>query len=125
MEPWNLRLKLFRKDNNITQTELGEYLGVGRQFICAIERGKCDMPKDKYDKLMKNDQGWNMTALTRDSNNTSISANASSHSKASINIGSRIALEEHLAALQERISELERERDRYWTIIQKLLNKQL
>ena len=37
--PLNNRLKEFRANNNINQTEMGKLVGVSRQTISQIERG--------------------------------------------------------------------------------------
>lgn len=36
------RLKVLRAENNYTQEDLAEYIGVSRQTINAIEKGKFD-----------------------------------------------------------------------------------
>lgn len=56
-------LKGFRKANNLTQEELGEYLGMKKSFISKIEHGKEKFPADKFQKLLKNDKGWDITNL--------------------------------------------------------------
>lgn len=56
-------LKLFRKQNNLTQDELGEYLGIKKSFISRIENGFHKLPHEKLSKLLENDLGWNVSAL--------------------------------------------------------------
>lgn len=56
-------LKLFRKQNNLTQDELGEYLGIKKSFISRIENGFNKLPQEKLSKLLENDFGWNVSAL--------------------------------------------------------------
>lgn len=56
-------LKLFRKQNNLTQDELGEYLGIKKSFISRIENGFHKLPQEKLSKLLENDLGWNVSAL--------------------------------------------------------------
>lgn len=56
-------LKAFRKANNLTQTELGNYLGINKSFISTIESGKDPMPKDKLSKLLNNPFGWDVSML--------------------------------------------------------------
>jgi transcriptional regulator with XRE-family HTH domain len=57
-------LKAFRKANNLTQTKLGEYLGINKSFISTIESGKDPMPKEKLSKLINNPYGWDTSMLT-------------------------------------------------------------
>lgn len=64
-------LKAFRKVNNLTQTKLGEYLGINKSFISTIESGKDPMPKEKLSKLINNPYGWDTSMLTVESENTS------------------------------------------------------
>ena len=56
-------LKAFRKANGLTQTVLGEYLGINKSFISTIESGKDPMPKDKLTKLIHNSRGWDTSML--------------------------------------------------------------
>ena len=56
-------LKLFRRQNNLTQDELGEYLGIKKSFISRIENGFHKLPQEKLSKLLENDLGWNVSAL--------------------------------------------------------------
>lgn len=56
-------LKQFRKQNNLTQDELGEYLGIKKSFISRIENGFHKLPQEKLSKLLENNFGWNVSAL--------------------------------------------------------------
>lgn len=56
-------LKQFRKQNNLTQDELGEYLGIKKSFISRIENGFHKLPHEKLSKLLENNLGWNVSAL--------------------------------------------------------------
>lgn len=58
-------LKEFRIVNNLTQTELGNYLGVLKGFISKIENGKEKLPELKYRKLINNPNGWDISMLTQ------------------------------------------------------------
>lgn len=60
-------LKEFRIVNNLTQTELGEYLGVLKGFISKIENGKDKLPEPKFRKLLSNPYGWDTSMLTQPS----------------------------------------------------------
>lgn len=56
-------LKIFRKNNNLTQDELGSYLGMKKSFISKVENGKEKLPEAKYQKLLSNDKGWDTSVL--------------------------------------------------------------
>ena len=58
-------LKEFRLSNNLTQTELGDYLGVLKGFISKIENGRDKLPELKYRKLINNPHGWDTSMLTK------------------------------------------------------------
>lgn len=58
-------LKEFRIANNLTQTELGDYLGVQKGFISKIENGKDKLPEPKFRKLLQNPHGWDVSMLTQ------------------------------------------------------------
>ena len=59
----NYNLKAFRKANNLTQTELGDYLGLHKAFISCIENGRDKFPRPKYEKLLNNPFGWDISML--------------------------------------------------------------
>ena len=58
-------LKAFRKANNLTQEQLGEFLGIKKSFVSTIESGKDPMPKAKLSKLLDNPHGWDVSMLTQ------------------------------------------------------------
>ncbi|WP_049945036.1 helix-turn-helix transcriptional regulator [Butyrivibrio sp. AC2005] len=46
------RLPLIRKEMNISQTELGEKVGLSRQTISAVERGTAELSWNNYLAIM-------------------------------------------------------------------------
>jgi hypothetical protein len=56
-------LKLFRRVNKITQSELADYLGIGQPFISQIEKGGRPMPPEYISKLLASEQ-WDTSMLT-------------------------------------------------------------
>lgn len=58
-------LKEFRIVNNLTQTELGDYLGIQKGFISKIENGKDKLPESKFRKLLNNPYGWDTSMLVQ------------------------------------------------------------
>ena len=61
-------LKAFRKANNLTQEQLGDYLGIKKSFISTIESGKDPMQKAKLSKLLSNPYNWDTSMLTQPEN---------------------------------------------------------
>lgn len=61
-------LKAFRKANNLTQEQLGDYLGIKKSFVSTIESGKDPMPKAKLSKLLSNPYNWDTSMLTQPEN---------------------------------------------------------
>ena len=56
-------LRKFREVNNLTQTELGEYIDMKKSFISKIENGKEKLPASKLQKLLSNPNGWDTSML--------------------------------------------------------------
>ena len=56
-------LKQFRQCNKLTQTELGEYLGIKKSFVSLIENGKVKLSEEKFNKLLNNTKGWDTSML--------------------------------------------------------------
>lgn len=61
-------IKAFRKANNLTQNQLGVYLGVDKGFISAIEHGKSKFPKAKLTLLLNNPHNWDVSMLSQPEN---------------------------------------------------------
>lgn len=59
----NDRVTLFRRLNGLTQTELGDFLGVSKSFVSQIENGRVDLPFEHRQRLLENDRGWDITPL--------------------------------------------------------------
>lgn len=56
-------LKKFRQCNKLTQTELGEYLGIKKSFVSLIETGRVKISEEKFNKLLNNTKGWDTSML--------------------------------------------------------------
>ena len=81
-------LRGFRKINHLTQTQLGEFLGIKKSFVSLVENEKAKLPEEKFNKLLINTMGWDTSMLQVDPP-TSISAKATGNSSARVEIGSR------------------------------------
>ena len=64
----SIDIKAFRKSNNLTQTDLGDYLGCTKAFISAIEKGLRPLPDEMYSKLIDNPKNWDISMLTEPKN---------------------------------------------------------
>lgn len=59
----SIDIKAFRKSNNLTQTDLGDYLGCTKAFISAIEKGLRPLPDEMYSKMIDNPNNWDISML--------------------------------------------------------------
>lgn len=126
-------LKQFRQCNKLTQTELGEYLGIKKSFVSLVENGKVKLSEEKFNKLLKNTKGWDTSMLINGSiyagNNNAGNVNvqigqnrASSDARSSgdPNIASRLAvLEKENEMLRERL----KDKDDQLAFLKTLINK--
>ena len=102
-------LKLFRKQNNLTQDELGEYLGIKKSFISRIENGFHKLPQEKLSKLLENNLGWNVSALLTSNENEEVystSAGVPAEVVAEIKeeVAQEVAIAESVPILSEDLS---------------------
>lgn len=118
-------LKEFRIVNNLTQTELGDYLGVQKGFISKIENGKDKLPEPKYRKIIGNPFGWDTTMLTR----SEVSQSSTGDNTIQVtgnnvdmrNINQSLANDEKkVAELEKRVAELTRDKEMLQAMIEKL-----
>ena len=80
-------LKQFRQCNKLTQTELGEYLGIKKSFVSLIENGKVKLSEEKFNKLLNNTKGWDTSMLI----NGSIYAGNNNVGDVNVQIGQNLA----------------------------------
>lgn len=98
-------LKLFRKQNNLTQDELGEYLGIKKSFISRIENGFHKLPQEKLSKLLENDFGWDVSALLISNENEEVySTSAGVPAEVVEEIKEEVAAAESVPILSEDLS---------------------
>lgn len=118
-------LKEFRIVNNLTQTELGDYLGVQKGFISKIENGKDKLPEPKYRKIIGNPYGWDTSMLTR----AEVSQSSTGDNTIQVtgnnvdmrNINQSLAQDEKkVAELEKRVAELTKDKEMLQAMIEKL-----
>lgn len=98
-------LKQFRKQNNLTQDELGEYLGIKKSFISRIENGFHKLPQEKLSKLLENNFGWNVSALLVSNENEEVySTSAGVPAEVVEEIKEEVAQAESVPILSEDLS---------------------
>jgi transcriptional regulator with XRE-family HTH domain len=118
-------LKEFRIVNNLTQTELGDYLGVQKGFISKIENGKDKLPEPKYRKIIGNPFGWDTTMLTRlevsQSSTGDNTIQVTGNNVDMRNINQSLAKDEKkVAELEKRVAELTKDKEMLQAMIEKL-----
>ena len=126
-------LKQFRQRNKLTQTELGEYLGIKKSFVSLIENGRVKLSEEKFNKLLNNPHGWDTSMLINGSiyagNNNAGDVNVqigqnrasgASRSPGDPDIASRLAvLEKENEMLRERL----KDKDDQLAFLKTLINK--
>lgn len=126
-------LKQFRQCNKLTQTELGEYLGIKKSFVSLVENGKVKLSEEKFNKLLNNTKGWDTSMLINGSiyaGNNNVGdvnvqigqnrASGDSHAPGDPNIASRLAvLEKENEMLRERL----KDKDDQLAFLKTLINK--
>ncbi len=126
-------LKQFRQRNKLTQTELGEYLGIKKSFVSLIENGRVKLSEEKFNKLLNNTKGWDTSMLINGSIyagnnnggdvNVQIGQNRASgdaRSPGDPDIASRLAvLEKENEMLRERL----KDKDDQLAFLKTLINK--
>lgn len=126
-------LKQFRQCNKLTQTELGEYLGIKKSFVSLVENGKVKLSEEKFNKLLNNTKGWDTSMLINGSIyagnnnvgdvNVQIGQNRASgdaRSSGDPDIASRLAvLEKENEMLRERL----KDKDDQLAFLKTLINK--
>ena len=126
-------LKQFRQCNKLTQTELGEYLGIKKSFVSLIENGRVKLSEEKFNKLLNNTKGWDTSMLINGSIyagnnnggdvNVQIGQNRASgdaHAPGDPDIAFRLAvLEKENEMLRERL----KDKDDQLAFLKTLINK--
>lgn len=122
-------LKQFRRVNGITQAELAKYLEVSEPFISQVESGKNKLPKDKLDRLLNNDRGWDTKTFRIGGLHIDVGASTKPNTSASNRTFEQIriltekveALEKQNAELEKRNAALEKQNAEYWDMLKQLI----
>ena len=127
-----VRIKEFRQRNGLTQTELGDYLGMKKSFISKIENGKEKLPQEKFLKLINNPHGWEVHMLIEENNgiiNNQSGTHIGGNNTVTMSTGN-CALEKENASLRmenemlkSQLEKAEAEKQEYWEMIKRLTAK--
>lgn len=116
-------LKGFRKANNLTQDELGSYLGIKKSFISKIEHGGASLPGDKFSKLLVNTEGWDTSLLKEESIPEETSSAIRQLLDRKPDTGRIASLLLEIEMLRSQLEEVKAEKEKYWEMICKLTEK--
>lgn len=114
-----INIKDFRKLNGLTQEELGKFLDVKKAFISSMETGRCSMPKEKLQKILNNDMGWDISPIENSLTEVPMPV-AEFRTLQSELLAARAELslvKKELEMLKGHYSKIEKERDEYLAII--------
>lgn len=126
--------KEFLYRNGIKQIELAEYLGISKTTVSRYTTGTLEIPVRNVNAILRNPFGWD-TSMFKEMSSTTITANASGNGKSSISIASGniskddstnvtiVALQKEIEILRQQLAEEKKRSERYWEMIQKILNK--
>ena len=127
-----VRIKEFRQRNGLTQTELGDYLGMKKSFISKIENGKEKLPQEKFLKLINNPHNWDVSMLVEE-NNSIINNQSGTHiggnNTVTMSTGNCVLEKENASLrkenelLRSQLAKIEAEKHEYWEMIKKLTTK--
>lgn len=107
-------LKLFRKANNLGQSELAAFLGVTVPSISAYETGRANLSKENELKLLRNDRGWVTDGIAQMGDNSIAKV-------AKVDDGGMLAaIVAKIDAQNARFEEQNRQIDRLLTIVEQL-----
>lgn len=117
-------LRKFRKQNNISQQELAQYLGVRQGFISQMERGTRPVSHKAYEKIMSNPD-WTYTEASFEIKGDSIQQNGGTNNIGKVTGDAEIlALRKEVELLRAQVADLKEEKAAYWEMIRALTKVQ-
>ena len=119
-------LTRFREKNGLLQKDIADYLGVSRVFISLVESGKTPLPYDKYQRLLDNENGWDVSYLNApDKQGDIIEQNGGRGNIGKIDgdCSELLALRKEVEMLRALVDELRSEKAEYWEMIKTLSGK--
>ncbi len=121
-------LRGFRKANNLTQEELGEFLDMKKSFISKVENGKEKLPEAKFQKLIANERGWNIDALltelpTHFGDNIQVNGGRGNIGKSIGDAAELLALRRENELLRTQVDDLKAQNEKYWAALMDLMKR--
>lgn len=114
-------IKAFRKANNLTQSELGDYLGCSKAFISAIEKASRPLPFEMLSKLIDNPHGWNISMLPQTSRgDNTIQVSGTNVDMRNINQSKSTGGAERIKELEQRVAELTEDKRKLQDLVDKM-----
>ncbi len=123
-------LREFRKRNDLTQEQLGEYWGVGKSFISMMEGGRANVPRERLAKLISNPYGWDTSMLTEgvvpiiEGDHTEQNGGKGNIGKiAGDSSAELLALRKENELLRQQLEEVKSQNEKYWAMIERLVTQ--
>lgn len=114
----------FRIGNGLYKKDLADYLGVSQAFIGRVCAGIYKIPPAQLQKLINNDKGWDVTALTQEETEEPvITANSSGIDLLNKMFGTLSKVEQAQVACMELIRSKDEQIERLTKIIENLAAK--
>ena len=112
-----MNIKKFLKVNGLKQKELADYLQISEPAVSKMVNGKANPSEENYEKLIKNDRGWDISMLTEIAEVEATQVIGGSGITAGRDVHQTVGPEERLvAALEEAI----RQNSRLISVIENL-----
>ncbi|MBQ5693891.1 MAG: helix-turn-helix transcriptional regulator [Bacteroidaceae bacterium] len=120
----SIDIKGFRKTNNLTQSDLADYLGCSKAFISSVENGNRPLPLDMLSKLVDNMLNWDVSMLPQTSRgDNTIQVTGTNVDMRNINQSKGGDDARRIKELEQRVAELTEDKKRLQDMIAKLLEK--
>ena len=123
-------LKNFRKRNELTQDQLGEFLNIKKSFLSRIENGYAKLPKEQLTKLLNNPNGWDTSMLVAEDTSI-IRGDHIEQNGGRGNIGKiagdsaaeMAALRKENELLRQQLEDAKAQNEKCWAMIERLTTK--
>lgn len=120
----SIDIKGFRKSNNLTQSDLADYLGCSKAFISSVENGNRPLPLEMLSKMIDNVLNWDISMLPQTSRgDNTIQVTGTNVDMRNINQSKGGDDARRIKELEQRVAELIEDKKRLQDMIAKLLEK--
>jgi len=101
----------FLADNNLRQVDISNYLGISKASVSSWVAGRTKPDPVNLHKLVNNNMGWDVSALTDGTTNIPPLADTA------------VSQDAYIRLLQDMVESLRRQNSEYYATIQELLKK--